>query len=205
MGGEETGVTETTRNVLLEAAYFLPASVRRTARTLNLPSDASYRFERGVDPEMILRASARAARIDPRNRRRETGTQTIMVAGEIAGAAAGCFASLRKMRSTSRRHDCADRWWIEFWNDSVSKRLGAKTARRRRSELENSELSARSAARSRSDRGGRARVRDRQNRRSRSQPLHSGESQPIARYDFEAAIAATTWWRGVFPKRGPQR
>ena len=60
MGGEETGVTESTSNVLLEAAYFLPASVRRTARELNLPSDASYRFERGVDPEMILRASQRA-------------------------------------------------------------------------------------------------------------------------------------------------
>jgi len=60
MGGEETGVTETTKNVLLEAAYFLPASIRKTARELNLPSDASYRFERGVDPEMVLRASARA-------------------------------------------------------------------------------------------------------------------------------------------------
>jgi phenylalanyl-tRNA synthetase beta chain len=60
MGGEETGVTETARNVLLESAYFLPASIRRTARNLNLPSDASYRFERGVDPEMILPASNRA-------------------------------------------------------------------------------------------------------------------------------------------------
>jgi phenylalanyl-tRNA synthetase beta chain len=63
MGGEETGVTESTRKVLLEAAYFLPASVRRTARELNLPSDASYRFERGVDPEMVLRASQRAAEL----------------------------------------------------------------------------------------------------------------------------------------------
>ena len=61
MGGEETGVTESTQNILLEAAYFLPSSVRRTARTLNLPSDASYRFERGVDTGMILRASQRAA------------------------------------------------------------------------------------------------------------------------------------------------
>src|SRR2546421_1288246 len=60
MGGDETGVTESTRNVLLEAAYFLPASIRRTARELDLPSDASYRFERGVDPEMVLRAPARA-------------------------------------------------------------------------------------------------------------------------------------------------
>ena len=63
MGGEETGVTDSTRNILLEAAYFLPASIRKTARELNLPSDASYRFERGVDPEMILRASARATEL----------------------------------------------------------------------------------------------------------------------------------------------
>jgi phenylalanyl-tRNA synthetase beta chain len=60
MGGEEIGVTESTKSILLESAYFLPASVRRTARNLNLPTDASYRFERGVDPEMVLRASHRA-------------------------------------------------------------------------------------------------------------------------------------------------
>src|SRR5437773_381017 len=63
MGGEETGVTDSTKNILLEAAYFLPASIRRTARELNLPSDASYRFERGVDPEMVLRASQRASEL----------------------------------------------------------------------------------------------------------------------------------------------
>jgi phenylalanyl-tRNA synthetase beta chain len=63
MGGEETGVTDSTKNILLEAAYFLPASIRRTARDLNLPSDASYRFERGVDPDMVLRASQRAAEL----------------------------------------------------------------------------------------------------------------------------------------------
>ncbi len=63
MGGEDTGVTNATRHLLLESAYFLPASVRRTARTLNLPSDASYRFERGVDPGTILRASERASEL----------------------------------------------------------------------------------------------------------------------------------------------
>src|SRR6266550_6675418 len=63
MGGEETGVTDSTKNILLEAAYFLPGSIRRTARDLNLQSDASYRFERGVDPGMILRASQRAAEL----------------------------------------------------------------------------------------------------------------------------------------------
>ena len=63
MGGEETGVSDSTKNILLEAAYFLPASVRKTARELSLPSDASYRFERGVDPEMVLRASQRATEL----------------------------------------------------------------------------------------------------------------------------------------------
>ena len=63
MGGEETGVTDSTKNILLESAYFLPASVRRTARELSLPSDASYRFERGVDPEMVLRGSLRATEL----------------------------------------------------------------------------------------------------------------------------------------------
>jgi phenylalanyl-tRNA synthetase beta chain len=63
MGGEESAVTDSTKNVLLEAAYFLPASIRRTARNLNLSSDASYRFERGVDPEMVLRASQRATEL----------------------------------------------------------------------------------------------------------------------------------------------
>src|SRR5213596_2720659 len=63
MGGEETGVTASTKSILLEAAYFLPPSIRKTARELSLPSDASYRFERGVDPEMVLRASHRATEL----------------------------------------------------------------------------------------------------------------------------------------------
>jgi phenylalanyl-tRNA synthetase beta chain len=60
MGGEETGVTESTVNVILESAYFQPSNIRRTARALGLISDSSYRFERGVDPEGVLRASQRA-------------------------------------------------------------------------------------------------------------------------------------------------
>ncbi len=63
MGGEDTGVTETTKTLLLESAFFAPARVRRTARTLNLPSDASYRFERRVDPGKVLAASTRAAEL----------------------------------------------------------------------------------------------------------------------------------------------
>ena len=82
MGGEETGVTDSTNNILLEAAYFLPASVRRTARDLNLQSDASYRFERGVDPDMVLRASQRAAEL-MREFAGGTPAKEIHVAGEL--------------------------------------------------------------------------------------------------------------------------
>jgi phenylalanyl-tRNA synthetase beta chain len=49
MGGEESGVTEATADIILEIAWFDPATVRRTARRLGLSSDSSYRFERGVD------------------------------------------------------------------------------------------------------------------------------------------------------------
>jgi phenylalanyl-tRNA synthetase beta chain len=63
MGGEDTGVTESTTTLLLESAFFDPASIRRTARRLSLPSDASYRFERRVDPGMVLAASNRAAEL----------------------------------------------------------------------------------------------------------------------------------------------
>lgn len=60
MGGEGSGVTESATSIVLEAAYFLPTQIRRTARELGLHSDASYRFERGVDAAGILRAVARA-------------------------------------------------------------------------------------------------------------------------------------------------
>src|SRR5438094_3517406 len=82
MGGEETGVTESTKNVLLESACFLPASIRRTARDLNLPSDASYRFERGADPQMILAASRRATDLICEVAG-ATSAATIGVAGEL--------------------------------------------------------------------------------------------------------------------------
>ena len=63
MGGENTEVSPATTRVLLESAYFLPASVRRTERTLGLPSDAAYRFERGADIEGLVDANDRAAQL----------------------------------------------------------------------------------------------------------------------------------------------
>lgn len=63
MGGEETGVTDTTVNVLLESAYFAPSGIRRTSRRLGLSSDSSYRFERGIDPQQVLGASELATKL----------------------------------------------------------------------------------------------------------------------------------------------
>jgi phenylalanyl-tRNA synthetase beta chain len=61
MGGADSEVSEATTRIVLESAYFDPRSVRRTARALRLPSEASRRFERGVDPEGVPRAAHRAA------------------------------------------------------------------------------------------------------------------------------------------------
>ncbi|GAB4388140.1 MAG: phenylalanine--tRNA ligase subunit beta [Thermodesulfovibrionales bacterium] len=63
MGGADTEVTDSTRNVFLESAWFLPASVRRTSRRLGLRSESSYRFERGTDIEMLATALDRAAHL----------------------------------------------------------------------------------------------------------------------------------------------
>jgi phenylalanyl-tRNA synthetase beta chain len=63
MGGADTEVSETTTTVLLEDAYFDPISIRKTSRTLALPSEASFRFERTVDIEMVDWASKRTAQL----------------------------------------------------------------------------------------------------------------------------------------------
>ncbi|MDP3851311.1 MAG: phenylalanine--tRNA ligase subunit beta [Luteolibacter sp.] len=63
MGGLTSGVTETTTDILLESAYFTPQGIRRTSRRTALSSDSSYRFERGVDPQGVLTASAFAVKL----------------------------------------------------------------------------------------------------------------------------------------------
>ena len=60
-GGKTSGVSETTTRVFLESAYFGPATVRRTSQTHQLKTDASFRFERGTDPDMVPVALQRAA------------------------------------------------------------------------------------------------------------------------------------------------
>ncbi len=61
MGGANSEVNEETNTVFLEAAYFDPVNIRKTAKNLGLPSEASRRFERGVDIERVVEASNRAA------------------------------------------------------------------------------------------------------------------------------------------------
>jgi phenylalanyl-tRNA synthetase beta chain len=59
MGGEDSEISDVTRDVLIESAYFDPVSVRRTSKLLGLRTEASYRFERGVDYAGVLRAQER--------------------------------------------------------------------------------------------------------------------------------------------------
>jgi phenylalanyl-tRNA synthetase beta chain len=63
MGGLDTAVTESTKNVLLEAAWWDPVSIRRTSRRLGMHTDASHRFERGADVEAIPAALHVAANL----------------------------------------------------------------------------------------------------------------------------------------------
>lgn len=63
MGGENSEINSDTKNLLIESAYFNPASIRRTSRSTGLSTDASYRFERGTDPNNTLYAAQRTAQL----------------------------------------------------------------------------------------------------------------------------------------------
>ena len=54
IGGTKTSTELETKNILLESAYFLPSSIRKTSKELIIDTDAKYRFERGIDPNSIL-------------------------------------------------------------------------------------------------------------------------------------------------------
>jgi phenylalanyl-tRNA synthetase beta chain len=63
MGGEDSGVSDTTKNLFLEAAHFNPLSIAGKAREYGMHTDSSHRFERGVDPELPLKALERATQL----------------------------------------------------------------------------------------------------------------------------------------------
>lgn len=87
MGGRDTEVTASTRNILLEAASFDPVAVRRARRKYKLNTESSYRFERGVDVQGVERASMRA-------------TDLIL---EWAGGASGAYAKRARLKSRTVR------------------------------------------------------------------------------------------------------
>jgi len=63
MGGENSEIKATTSDVLIESALFLPTSIRRTSKKLGISSDASYRFERGIDYNRVIWAASRTAQL----------------------------------------------------------------------------------------------------------------------------------------------
>lgn len=89
MGGENSEVTEKTKNILIESAYFNPSTIRKTAKRLALSTDASYRFERGTDYDITIWAAKRAAQLI-----KETS------GGEIAGGEIDTYPSPISKKST---------------------------------------------------------------------------------------------------------
>lgn len=92
MGGFDSGITEETTDVLLEVAYFDRDSIRQTSRKLKLSTEASHRFERGVDIEGLIRASNRA-------------TELIC---QLAGGEAGDFVDVYPTKNVSKEIESKD-------------------------------------------------------------------------------------------------
>lgn len=92
MGGEGSEVTAETRDVFFECAYFEPQRVRRAARTLDLDTDASYRFQRGMDPEGL-----------PRALRRLVELILAIAGGQLDGHAIDVYARPARRRTVSLR------------------------------------------------------------------------------------------------------
>jgi phenylalanyl-tRNA synthetase beta chain len=92
MGGLDTAVTEKTRNVLLEAAWWDPVTIRRTTRRLGMHTDASHRFERGTDLEAIPGALNLAARL-----------LTESAGGAVAPGLLDAHGNLLRVRRTALR------------------------------------------------------------------------------------------------------
>ncbi|MEM9080790.1 MAG: phenylalanine--tRNA ligase subunit beta [Verrucomicrobiota bacterium] len=99
MGGLDSGVTDTTTDLILESAWFTPSEIRRTSRRLILSSDSSYRFERQADPAMALVAAERATQLILEL---AGGTaEPIQVAGELPPAFAPVSFSLEQLNQVS--------------------------------------------------------------------------------------------------------
>ncbi|MCL6097328.1 MAG: phenylalanine--tRNA ligase subunit beta [Bacteroidetes bacterium] len=92
MGGENSEVTSSTKNILIESAFFNPSSIRKTAKHLGLSTDASYRFERGTDPGITKWAARRASQLIQK-----------IAGGEIASGEIDAYPKQIADRTTSVR------------------------------------------------------------------------------------------------------
>ena len=81
MGGSSSEIDDGTTEVLLEAAYFDPMTIARSSKRHGMRSEASHRFERGVDPQLPLRAAARFVRSSKRACRTSSGWRTPWTCG----------------------------------------------------------------------------------------------------------------------------
>src|ERR1039458_162714 len=88
MGGEATMITSATRNVLIESAWFDPASIRRTARRLGMHTDASHRYERGADCGITPLACARVAELIASSAGGAVSAEIDIVARNVTGTLA---------------------------------------------------------------------------------------------------------------------
>jgi phenylalanyl-tRNA synthetase beta chain len=104
MGGRNSEVTDTTSRVLFESAHFDPASIRKTSRRLGLPSESSYRFERGVDPGGTLYAADRAVSLLSRFTSLTVARGAIDLAGEPANLRKIPFRPARASRIVGREY-----------------------------------------------------------------------------------------------------
>ena len=94
MGGENSEISNSTKNILIESAFFNSSSVRRTSKALGLSTEASYRFERWVDPNGTLYSAERAAQLISE-----------LSGGEIAGGSLDVYPEKIKEREVQLRLD----------------------------------------------------------------------------------------------------
>lgn len=119
MGGENSEVTASTKNLLIESAYFNPSSIRNTSKALGLSTDASYRFERGTDPNGTIYAADRAARLI-----------TQFAGGEILGGVLDIYPAPIEPKEIRLRFERVERiLGYKIKNESISgilEKLGMK-------------------------------------------------------------------------------
>lgn len=91
MGGRNSEVNDSTRHILLEAAYFLPSSIRKTSKALSLSTESSKRFERGCDPNALIQVLDRAA---------------MLIQGVAGGSIAGGYLDAKEQDFPSKSITC---------------------------------------------------------------------------------------------------